>query len=266
MTPLLYAVRQGYIDVAMTLLDAGVDVNQRKGGDNASALLVATVNGQFDLAAHAARARRQSEPGGRERRGPLYAAINLKWAPRGRLSAAAGAAAIRGSSYLDLMKRAARRRRRSERASDEEGLVHELQLRSSPASTKPARRAFWRAAYGARRRRDEAAGRRYGADPNIPTIEAARTPANRRRRPPSARGRLGHARDPDRRSRRAAAARRGRRRLRRRLRRQLASPRARRHARRGEVSGRGARRGRQRRAITRATRRSTTPRRAATTR
>ena len=51
MTPLLYAVRQGYTDVALALLDAGVDVNQRKGGDNASALLVATVNGQFDLAA-----------------------------------------------------------------------------------------------------------------------------------------------------------------------------------------------------------------------
>src|SRR5262249_41617033 len=51
MTPLLYAARQGHIGVAEALLDAGVDMNQRKGGDSASALLVAAVNGQFDLAA-----------------------------------------------------------------------------------------------------------------------------------------------------------------------------------------------------------------------
>src|SRR5207244_12796672 len=50
MTPLLNAARQGYVDVATALLDAGVPVNQRKGGDEMSALLVATVNGQFDLA------------------------------------------------------------------------------------------------------------------------------------------------------------------------------------------------------------------------
>ena len=52
MTPLHFAGAQGYIDVATALLDAGVDVNQRKGGDRASPLLVATVNGQFDLAGH----------------------------------------------------------------------------------------------------------------------------------------------------------------------------------------------------------------------
>src|SRR6185436_11335493 len=80
MTPLLYAVRQGHVDVVTALLDAGVPVNQRKGGDQASALLIATVNGQFDLAAllldRGADPNLLAENGV----GPLYAAINLMWA------------------------------------------------------------------------------------------------------------------------------------------------------------------------------------------
>ena len=104
MTPLLYAARQGYVDVARALLDAGVDVNARKGGDHAPALLVATVNGQFDLAAmlldRGASANLTAENGV----APLYAAINLMWAPR------AGYPQPRAQlnqklSYLDFMKR-----------------------------------------------------------------------------------------------------------------------------------------------------------------
>src|SRR5713226_1928792 len=49
MTPLLFAARQGHADVVKALLDAGVNVNQLKAGDSTSALLVATINGQFDV-------------------------------------------------------------------------------------------------------------------------------------------------------------------------------------------------------------------------
>src|SRR5262249_30285568 len=82
MTPLLYAARQGYIDIARALLDRGVSVNQRKGGDGASALLVATVNGQFDLAGMLLE--RGADPNivAENGVGPLYATINLMWAPR----------------------------------------------------------------------------------------------------------------------------------------------------------------------------------------
>src|SRR5207245_1955881 len=104
MTPLLYAARQGYIDVATALLDAGVAVNQCKGGDQMSALLVATVNGQFDLAGMLLD--RGASPTLTAENGvaPLYAAINLMWAPR------AGYPQPRAHvnqklSYLDLMKR-----------------------------------------------------------------------------------------------------------------------------------------------------------------
>ena len=101
----LRGARRDTSDVAMALLDAGVDVNQRKGGDHASPLLVATVNGHFDLAAHAARARRQPEPRGRERRRAALRRDQPDVGAASRLSAAAGAPRIRRLSYLDFMKR-----------------------------------------------------------------------------------------------------------------------------------------------------------------
>src|SRR5438445_6499987 len=49
MSPLHLAARQGHIDVANALLDAGADVNQRATGDQTTPLLIATINGHFDL-------------------------------------------------------------------------------------------------------------------------------------------------------------------------------------------------------------------------
>jgi ankyrin repeat protein len=173
MTPLLYAVRQGYDDVVQALLDAGVDVNQRKGGDNASALLVATVNGQFDLAAMLLD--RGADPNliAENGVGPLYAAINLMWAPR------AGYPQPRAQlnqklSHLDLMKRLL------DAGADPNARVNKKvwytnynfdQSGVDEAGATP----FWRAAYGA----DVDAMKllvRYGADPFIPTIKPAERP------------------------------------------------------------------------------------------
>ena len=91
MTPLLYAAREGHIDVAKALLDAGVDVNQRKGGDRRRRCSWRPCNGQFDLAGMHARPRRQSEYGGRERRRPALRDDQPDVGAAGRLSAAAGA-------------------------------------------------------------------------------------------------------------------------------------------------------------------------------
>ena len=86
------------------VIDAGVPVNQRKGGDNASALLVATVNGQFDLASllldRGADPNLVAENGV----GPLYATINLAWAPRAGYPQPR-AQANQKLSYLEYMKR-----------------------------------------------------------------------------------------------------------------------------------------------------------------
>ena len=82
MTPLLFAARQGYIETARALLDAGVDVNQAKVGDQTSPLLLATINGHFDLAK--VLLDRGADPNLASINGvtPLYAVLNLEWAPR----------------------------------------------------------------------------------------------------------------------------------------------------------------------------------------
>jgi len=173
MTPLLYAVRQGHAEVARALLDAGVDVNQRKGGDNASALLVATVNGQFDLAAMLLD--RGANPNLIAENGvaPLYAAINLTWAPRAGYPQPR-AQANQKLSYLDYMTRlldagADPNQRVSKKVwysnynFDQSGI--------DEAGATP----FWRAAYGA----DVAAMKllvSYGADPVIPTVKPVERP------------------------------------------------------------------------------------------
>jgi len=173
MTPLLYAARQGYIDVATALLDAGVAVNQRKGGDQMSALLVATVNGQFDLASMLLD--RGADPTLTAENGvaPLYAAINLMWAPR------AGYPQPRAHvnqklSYLDLMKRLL------EAGADPNQRVYKKVWYSNfnfdqSGVDEAGATAFWRAAYGA----DVDAMKllvSYGADPTLPTLKPAERP------------------------------------------------------------------------------------------
>ena len=50
MTALLHAAREGHLETALALLEGGADVNQVSGGDRTSPLLMAVLNGQFDLA------------------------------------------------------------------------------------------------------------------------------------------------------------------------------------------------------------------------
>jgi ankyrin repeat protein len=49
LTPLIYAAREGWMDIAKTLLDGGAPINQTS-ADGSSALLVAVQNGQSDVA------------------------------------------------------------------------------------------------------------------------------------------------------------------------------------------------------------------------
>ncbi len=81
MTALLFAARQGNVESAQTLLDGGADVNQVS-GDKTSPLLMATINGHFDLAAmllaRGADPKLPSAAGAT----PLYAALNVQWIPR----------------------------------------------------------------------------------------------------------------------------------------------------------------------------------------
>jgi ankyrin repeat protein len=173
MTPLLYAVRQGNVGVAKALLDAGVPVNQRKGGDGASALLVATVNGQFDLAAllldRGANPNLVAENGV----APLYAAINLTWAPRAGYPQPR-AQVNQALGYLDFMRRLLDAGADPNQRLNKKVWFTNFNFDQSGVDEAGAT-PFWRAAYGA----DVDAMKlllSYGADPPIPTVMPVERP------------------------------------------------------------------------------------------
>jgi ankyrin repeat protein len=168
MTALLFAARQGYAEVATALLDAGVDVNQKKGGDHVSALLTATVNGHFDLATllldRGADPNLLAENGV----GPLYAAINLMWAPRAGYPQPRAHLNQR-TGYLEYM------RKLLEKGADPNARVNKKVWYSNynfdqSGVEETGSTAFWRAAYAA----DVDAMKllmSFGADPLIPTAK-----------------------------------------------------------------------------------------------
>ena len=84
LTALLLAAREGHEDVAFALLEKGADIDQRSAADGTTPLLMAMINGHFDLAmrffAEGADPAFPSDAGAT----PLYAAINMHWAPKAR--------------------------------------------------------------------------------------------------------------------------------------------------------------------------------------
>ena len=103
LTPLLFAARQGHIDAATALLDAGADINEPSKGDKTTPVLMAIINGHFDLAKvlidRGADIKAASENGVT----PLYATLNVQWAPKA-LYPQPRAYAQQKLSYLELMK------------------------------------------------------------------------------------------------------------------------------------------------------------------
>ena len=77
-----FAVREGHAAAVLALLKAGADINQLTQGDHSSPLLLATINGQFDLAKllleRGANVKLASDAGAT----PLYATINVQWAAK----------------------------------------------------------------------------------------------------------------------------------------------------------------------------------------
>jgi ankyrin repeat protein len=172
LTPLHFAVRQGYADAAVLLLDAGADINQVS-GDNSTPLLMAIINGHFDLA------RRLLDRGGDPRRAsdngvtPLYAVLNVQWAPK-TLYPQPRAYTQQKLSYLDLMKALLDRgvdvNARLTKKVWYSGYNFDLSGVDEIGATP-----FWRAAYAS----DVEAMRllvAHGADPNIPTMKPAGRP------------------------------------------------------------------------------------------
>ena len=174
LTPLLFAARQGYVEAAKLLVAAGADVNQVSAGDKTSPLLIAIINGHFDLAQVAARAAAPIRTA-RPRNGvtPLYAALNVPWAPQA-LYPQPRAYQQQQLTYLDFMKALLDKGADPNAAPQKKvwytGYNFDLSGVDEIGATP-----FWRAAYAG----DVDAMRllvQHGADPNIPTMQPAGRP------------------------------------------------------------------------------------------
>ena len=84
LTPLHHAVRQGSLAAVNALIDGGAKVNTPNSVDNTTPLLLATINGQFDVAMRLLAAGADPNIAAGSGLAPLYATINTMWAPRSR--------------------------------------------------------------------------------------------------------------------------------------------------------------------------------------
>ncbi len=168
LTALLFAVRDGADDCVARLLEAGAKINHVSEGDHTSPLLMATINGRFDMAKllleKGADVKLQSDAGAT----PLYATINVQWAAKS-LYPQPTAQLQQTASYLELMESFlkagadvnVRLKKHLWFMSYNFDLLGVNTIGATP---------FWRAAYGT----DVPAMKllvKYGADITIPTIK-----------------------------------------------------------------------------------------------
>jgi uncharacterized protein len=167
MSAVHFAAREGRIEAMKALVDAKADVNHRVVGDNSTPMLIATINGHFDLAKYLLD--QGADPNMAAHNGvtPLYAALNVQWAAKA-LYPQPRAYEQQHASYLDLMTalldkgadpnvRLTKKVWYAQYDFDQSGL--------DEAGSTP----FWRAAYAS----DIDAMKLLiarGADPNIPTM------------------------------------------------------------------------------------------------
>ncbi|MEO9034074.1 MAG: ankyrin repeat domain-containing protein [Gemmatimonadaceae bacterium] len=170
LTPLIFAVREGNVDATNALLKAGANIDEVSAGDHSSPLLIATINGQFDIAKmlldRGANPKLASDAGAT----PLYATINVQWIPKASYPQPK-AQYNQKITYLEMMDALL-----SKGADPNVRLTKHLWYMSyvfdllgvNTAGATP----FWRAAYGL----DVPAMKllvAHGADPMVPTLKPA---------------------------------------------------------------------------------------------
>jgi ankyrin repeat protein len=102
-TALHYAARDGFANAAMLLVESGLDINTLSAGDRSSPMLVAMINGQYDLAT--ALLSRGADPNLASDDGvtPLFAVLNNEWQLRTWYPQPTANSQQR-ASYLDVME------------------------------------------------------------------------------------------------------------------------------------------------------------------
>ncbi len=174
LTALLHASRDGFRDVVYALLDAGADINQLSTGEKNSPLLIAAINGHFDLMLELLE--RGADPRLADLSGstPLFAVINTQYAPKTRYPQQQ-AFKQQETSHLEVMEALLEAGADPNVQLDRHLWYLEYNFAQLSVNMWGAT-PFWRAAHGT----DEKAMRlllQYGADPTIPS----RRPPSRRR-------------------------------------------------------------------------------------
>jgi ankyrin repeat protein len=170
LTPLLYAIRQGYQESTDALLKAGADINQSSAGDGTTPLLMAVINGHFDLAKSLLDKGANPNTASQQGVTPLYGVLNVEWAPKA-LYPQPRAHMQQKAGYLDLMTllidKGADPNARLRMKVWYSGYSFDLSGVDEIGAS-----VFWRAAYAS----DVAAMKLLiaaGADPNVPTMKPA---------------------------------------------------------------------------------------------
>ena len=166
-TALHYAMRDGYADAAMALLDAGADVNRRSAGDHSTPLVVATLNGQYDLAMTLLKRGADPNLPGDDGVTPLFATINNEWALRTWYPQPT-AGTEQQTPYMQLME-ALLKAGADPNARTTSHIWYASYNTGRMGVDFAGATPFWRAAYAL----DVDAMRmlvKYGADPSIPTM------------------------------------------------------------------------------------------------
>ena len=181
LSALHHAVRQGNLAAVNALIDAGADVNQVTGNDSSSALLLATINGQYDVAMALIKRGANVKAANTMAMTPLYGTINNYWLPRSRYPQVQ-AAQVQQTTHIELME-----------ALIKAGADVNARLKKTPfyyafnncgnancgLEYLDNSTAFWRAAYAL----DLDAMRllqKYGADVNVVAFRSAADMARRR--------------------------------------------------------------------------------------
>jgi ankyrin repeat protein len=167
MTALHYASRDGFVDAAMLLIDSGVDVNLPTAGDRSTPMLVAIINGHYDLAMSFLQRGANPNLASDDGAGPLFATLNNEWALRTWYPQPTAATQQR-ASHLELTE-ALLKAGADPNARTLSHIWYAAYNAGRMGVDYTGATPFWRAAYSL----DVEAMRllvRYGADSNIPTM------------------------------------------------------------------------------------------------